>query len=148
MLNYQMYEGRLGLAAQRSLFQLYETIFGNAPDEEVIERLSIKNDLLLQLVVNEFGTPVAFKLGYQEDAQTYYSWLGGVLPDYRRQGISGRLMREQHEWCVQRGYTRVRTKTRNQWREMLVLNIRSGFDIVSTYTKEDGVVRIVMEKVF
>ncbi|MBK7940001.1 MAG: GNAT family N-acetyltransferase [Lewinellaceae bacterium] len=29
---------------------------------------------------------------------TFYSWLGGVLPEYRRQGVATQLMQHQHDW--------------------------------------------------
>ena len=54
-------------------------------------------------------------------------------------------MRQQHNWCRQNGYHTVRTQTYNQWRDMLVLNIKSGFDIVGTVQGTRGLV-IVMEK--
>ena len=146
MINYKLFEGRLGLAAQRSFFQMYGAIFGTTPDEEVMERLSNKEDILLQLAVNESDTPIGFKIGYRENAGIFYSWLGGVLPEYRQRGISSQLMQAQHEWCAQHGYRIVRTKTCNQWRNMLLLNIRSGFDIVDTYKGPDGIIRIVLEK--
>lgn len=75
---------------------------------------------------------VGFKLGYAERAERFYSWLGGVGPDFRRQGIARRLMVEQHQWCRAEGFEQVDTSTTNGFRPMLLLNIRMGFDIVGT----------------
>lgn len=34
----------------------------------------------------------------------------------------------------------------NKWRGMLILNIKNGFDIIETYTDENGLHKIVLEK--
>jgi hypothetical protein len=54
-------------------------------------------------------------------------------------------MRRQHDWCRQNGYRTIRTHTYNQWRSMLILNIRSGFDIIGTLSGKRGLT-IVLEK--
>ena len=126
--------------------KLYTSIFDRIPDEATNLRIKSKSNTLLLLAQNDQGEAIAFKLGYEDDPATYYSWLGGVLPAYRNKGVGSLLMDAQHTWCKERGYRAVRTKTRNQWRAMLVRNIKSGFDIVETYAGEDGDLRIVMEK--
>ncbi|WNS77324.1 hypothetical protein RRV45_10165 [Bacillus sp. DTU_2020_1000418_1_SI_GHA_SEK_038] len=40
----------------------------------------------------------------------------------------------------------VQTKTMNKWRNMLVLNIKNGFDVIDTYTDEKGIHKIILEK--
>lgn len=87
-----------------------------------------------------------FKMGYETSPEDFYSWLGAVVPEYRKQGIGGELMRRQHEWCKQQGYKRVTTRTTNQWRNMLILNLRHGFDIVDIVLNHYGEERIVLVK--
>jgi GNAT superfamily N-acetyltransferase len=91
------------------------------------------------------GQLVGCKLGYERKPGQYYSWLGGVHPSFRGQGIARELMQQQHAWCVQQGYHRIRTQTYNHWRAMLLLNLRVGFDIVGTVQGPRGLV-IVLEK--
>ncbi|QJX47520.1 GNAT family N-acetyltransferase [Hymenobacter taeanensis] len=91
------------------------------------------------------GKLVGCKLGYERKPEHYYSWLGGVEPAYRGQGIAAELLRQQHTWCRLQGYQRIRTQTYNQWRAMLLLNLKSGFDIVGTQQGAYGLV-IVLEK--
>jgi GNAT superfamily N-acetyltransferase len=91
------------------------------------------------------GHLVGCKLGYERKPGQYYSWLGGVHPDFRGQGIARELMLRQHGWCPQHGYRRIRTQTYNHWRAMLLLNLRVGFDIVGTVQGPHGLV-IVLEK--
>lgn len=63
------------------------------------------------------------KLGINQDRKSrFYSWLGGVYPEYRGQGVASELMCRQHEWCKEQGYEVVRTQTKNKWRSMLILN--------------------------
>lgn len=88
---------------------------------------------------------VGYKIGYEQNSGQFHSWLGGVHPEYRKQGIASEMMRLQHEWCKGHGYNTIRTHTRNKWRDMLILNIRNGFDIVGTVT-ENGLPKIIMEK--
>jgi hypothetical protein len=34
----------------------------------------------------------------------------------------------------------------NKWRSMLILNIKCGFDVIDTYTDENGRNKIILEK--
>ncbi|MFC4767956.1 GNAT family N-acetyltransferase [Effusibacillus consociatus] len=89
---------------------------------------------------------VGYKIGYERKLGHFYSWLGGVDPSFRKQGIASELMRRQHEWCRRNGYRSVRTHTKNKWRDMLILNIRHGFDIIGTLTDAKGEAKIILEK--
>jgi hypothetical protein len=44
------------------------------------------------------------------------------------------------------GYKAVQTQTKNMWRSMLILNIKNGFDIIGTYTDNEGETKIIIEK--
>lgn len=92
------------------------------------------------------GQAVAFKLGYEDDPRTFYSWLGGVIPDYRGLGIAAALMSTQHDWCRKHGYHKVQTKTLNRFRAMLILNIRHGFEIIGTHLSDEGGFKILLSK--
>lgn len=91
------------------------------------------------------GNVVGVKLGYERKPGHYYSWLGGVHPEFRGQGIAAELMRRQHAWCREQGYRSIRTHTYNRWRAMLLLNLRHGFDIIGTMQGAHGLT-IVLEK--
>lgn len=133
-------------ARKGTFFQLYEAIFQTSVNKEIEERLSVVPDLYLQLVFAPNEEAIAFKLGFRESPDTFYSWLGGVVPEHRGQGIAGQLMQQQHDWCRAKGYLYMRTKTLNRWKEMLILNIRHGFDVVGIQAGRDGVPRILLEK--
>lgn len=101
---------------------------------------------LLMLVSFDKGRVTGFKFGYEHEDGVFYSWLGGVHPDDQGRGIARALMEKQHKICRQKGYTKVRTYSRNTKKAMIILNIKSGFDIISTFVDHKGRHKIVMEK--
>jgi len=110
-----------------------------------LEKLEAKKDLLCIFAV-ENDEMVGFKLGYPQPDGVFYSWLGGVIESMRGRGIASKLMEQQHEKLQQLGYQKVRTYCRNERKEMLITNIKHGFDIISTFVDEKGRHKIVLEK--
>lgn len=89
---------------------------------------------------------IAFKAGYERKTGHFYSWLGGASPEWRGKGIGTTLMIKQHEWCKKENYLTIQTKTMNKWKNMLILNLKHGFDIIGTYMQADGKLKIILEK--
>jgi GNAT superfamily N-acetyltransferase len=89
---------------------------------------------------------IGYKVGYELKPGKYYSWIGGVHPNFRNEGIAGVLMMQQHEWCKLNGYQTIQTKTKNKWKSMLILNLKNGFDVIGTYTDSKGEPKIILEK--
>lgn len=89
---------------------------------------------------------VGFKLGYELNGDIFYSWMGGVLPEYRGLGIAADLMQAQHVWCAQQGYHKVQTKSQNRFREMMILNLKHGFDVIDTQESAAGGLKVLLEK--
>lgn len=92
------------------------------------------------------GKAVGFKMGYEHDKYEFYSWLGGVVPEFRGLGIASDLMTAQHNWCRQQGYRKVQTKTQNRFREMFILNLKHGFNVIGCHESDEGGFKIVLEK--
>lgn len=124
---------------------LHRSLFGEAFTDEVLVELPRRTPALLLLAMRAEEV-VGFKLGHELRAGKFYSWSGGVAPAERGQGLGTRLMRAQHDWCRARGYRRVQTKTKNEWREMLLLNLKMGFQIVGTTADASGGPKIILEK--
>lgn len=123
---------------------LLQQLFPNKAIETIRTRLDAHPHATALAAIHN-GHLFGFKLGYGTDA-AYYSWLGGVDPNYRGLGIASDLMHAQHRIAQSFGYTRIRTKTSESWPDMLSLNIRHGFAIVgSDLTKAP--IRLVMEKI-
>lgn len=89
---------------------------------------------------------VGFKVGYAVTKDRYYSWLGGVHPDFRRQGVAAQLMEAQHTWLGEAGFSAVETATTPDNRTMLALNMRHGFTVIGNYTR-DGMRVLLAKKV-
>lgn len=146
-IRYEMYSDLPAEPLQTSLVELLQLVFENQTAEE------IRAELLYQQARTPVHTVLAMddeqvvgcKLGYERQPNQFYSWLGCVRPMYRGRGIAMALMSQQHDWCRQNHYRTVRTQTYNQWRTMLILDLRVGFDIVGTVQGKHGLL-IVLEK--
>ncbi|NOX52790.1 MAG: GNAT family N-acetyltransferase [Gammaproteobacteria bacterium] len=79
--------------------------------------------------------PVGFKAGYAITKNRYYSWLGGVHPDFHRNGIASLLMKEQHDWIRNSEYTIVETHVRQGNTAMIELNLKFGFAVTGNFTR-------------
>ncbi|WP_232353634.1 GNAT family N-acetyltransferase [[Bacillus] enclensis] len=125
------------------ILQLHKRIFGSGDD--LINKMKDKPRLLVMIAkLNE--NVIGYKVGYELDSRTFYSWLGAVSADYGKHGIASRLLVLQHQLLIEYGYQIVQTKTMNKWRDMLILNIKHGFDVMETYTDKKGRHKIVLEK--
>jgi GNAT superfamily N-acetyltransferase len=81
---------------------------------------------------------IGFKAGYALTEQRYYSWLGGVHPAWRRQGMAAQLADAQHRWLAQRGYTTVETASRAENHAMARMNLTLGFSIEGSKNEPEG----------
>lgn len=55
-------------------------------------------------------------------------------------------MKSQHEWCAKSGYKKIQTRTKNRFRDMLLLNIQFGFEIIGIHDSDEGGPKIILEK--
>jgi predicted GNAT superfamily acetyltransferase len=101
----------------------------------------------LILVAFDGAKAIGFKVGYERNGE-FYSWLGGVLPSYRRRSIARHLAQTQEAWAREQGYNSVTFKTRNQHKNMLLFALRQGFNIIGFKEKGDVLTnRIILRKV-
>ncbi|WP_252189218.1 GNAT family N-acetyltransferase [Rossellomorea vietnamensis] len=122
---------------------LHGSIFETSDD--LIIKMANKPEILIDVAMED-SRVIGYKIGYELDPDTFYSWLGGVDPDYRKQGIAAELMKRQHQTLKELGFMVVQTKTMNKWRSMLILNIKNGFDVIDTYIDAKGLHKIILEK--
>jgi predicted GNAT family acetyltransferase len=125
------------------ILELHNNIFDVSDD--LINKMASKPQLLVITAMDDKKV-IGYKIGYEIDRNKFYSWLGGVDSKYRKHGVATKLMEKQHQYLKGNGYNIVQTKTMNKWRSMLVLNIKNGFDVIETYTDENGLHKIVLEK--
>lgn len=119
--------------------------FENTPSAaDIVNRVVGVPHLILTAYIDQ--QPCGFKIGYEREG-VFYSWLGGVLPSYRRFGIAGKLADYQESWAARHGYQKIWMKTRNRFPAMLIMAIRRGFRIKGIVPREDiREHRIVLEK--
>ncbi len=106
------------------------------PKEYYEEKLQDQESLILIATSNE--TPVACKVGYDRFHDgSFYSWLGGVLPAYRKSGIARDLAHKQQEWARNNKYQSIRLKTMNKHKAMLIFALGDGFEIFNIKVKDE-----------
>lgn len=71
-----------------------------------------------------------FKLGYSLSESKFYSWLGGVLPQYRRQRLAQALMDAQECYLIKQNFKSIHVKSMNKYRGMMTMLIANNYDIV------------------
>ena len=132
MESFHIHEGKLDDAVMVS---------ANVPefdDPYVIPEYSNRLYSTTHLILTAYDdhNPIAFKIGYQRHFdRSFYSWMGGVLPNYRRKGIANSLADHQETWAKKNGYNLIRMQTREKHKPMLALAINRGFQITNRIEK-------------
>lgn len=143
-VQYQIFNS-LSSQDKDEILVLLDKVFGGYSPSKLDSTLANRSEILYvsARVKDQF---VGFKLGYTYNEERFYSWLGAVDPEYRGVGVGQDLMRQQHQWCQKKGFHIIETRTKNKWQDMLILNIKNGFEIIGTYTNKNGETKIIMEK--
>jgi predicted GNAT superfamily acetyltransferase len=96
----------------------------------------LKGTVHLILTAYDDHIPIAFKIGYHRHSDgSFYSWMGGVLPNYRRKGIANNLAHHQETWAKKKGYNSIKLQTRSKHNAMQALAINRGFQITNRKEK-------------
>ncbi len=142
---YKTIEGVPSEKLYQELANLYHYLFENADLKFFKQRIDVQLKALYILAYNGKSL-IGFKIGYPYNAHTFYSWVGGVHPKFRNQGIAKQLAKIQEDCAKSKGFTKLRTKSMNQFKPMMILNLKNGFDIVNIYTNTKRQTKIVFEK--
>lgn len=145
-ITYQLITGIPDENTFQKLKDIYTSVFEDADATFFEHRFKTQTDFLSVLAFTEDNKLIGFKIGYRYNETIFYSWVGGVLPNYRQQGIARQLAKLQEQWAKQNGYTKIRTKSMNRFKPMLILNLKNGFNIVKVYTNDKQQTKIVFEK--
>jgi ribosomal protein S18 acetylase RimI-like enzyme len=112
--------------------------FSNNIYEKTAYQQRLFNTQYLILVAVNHQEIVGFKIGYDRYRDgRFYSWLGGVLPTYRKDGIASKLAIEQENWALKMGFQSIVLKTRNRFSNMLIFALKNGFLIEDIEIKEN-----------
>jgi GNAT superfamily N-acetyltransferase len=124
-------------ASPAELLWIHERIpefSGKAPLDFYTERL--KDRVYLALLAEKDGELLGFKVGYQDDTlDTFYSWMGGVRPEFRGFGIADALAEYQETWAKEKGFKQIYFKTRNRFPAMISFGLKRGFKIIEIIPK-------------
>ena len=129
------------------LVELEASIFEKPLTGDVfVSELEGKKNLLV-LVAFQDSRPWGYKIGFEYSSNTFFSWSGGVLLNCRKHGLGSALIAKQHQVAKELGYSYVRTHTKNKYPEMLILNIKSGFEVTGVYKSlQEAHQGIILEK--
>lgn len=132
-------DGGAVAALGAELLELCEAAFDGFDPDYLLGRLPLLDAPAATLARDGDGRLLGFKLGYRQAPDLFYSWLGGVHPAARRQGIAQRLMAAQHGWARAQGYRAVETRTRTANNPMIIVNLQAGFRIVALEVDRAGI---------
>ncbi len=106
--------------------KLNRDIFG---EERVIHSFDRKNLLLLLAMVDNL--PVGFKVGYSKSERVFYSAKGGVLPEFRGDGVARVLLYSMMDHAREQGFRRFAFDTfPNKDPGMTILGLKEEFRVV------------------
>ena len=112
--------------------------FGDNQYDEAVFKNRLSGTENLILIAEISGQIVGFKVGYKRDEDgSFYSWTGGVIPEFRKQRIAKKLADAQEKWAKENQYSAITFKTRNYLKPMLIFALKNGFDIIDVIPKEN-----------
>lgn len=134
MINIKEVEINEAIEVHKNVMEFSDT----EPKVEYFEnRYKNKDKLIIVAYYNNI--PIGYIIGYDkfEDGASFYCWMAGVDNNYRRMGALKALMDYQIKWATNKGYKKLKIKTRNCRREMLSFLVKEGFYFTSIETKEE-----------
>lgn len=104
--------------------------------EDFEKRYQDKKKLII--VAYYENVPIGYIIGYDRDNDgSFYCWMAGVDNNYRRLGALTTLMNYQMNWAKNKGYNKLKIRTRNNRREMLSFLVKNDFNFVSVEQRDD-----------
>jgi predicted GNAT superfamily acetyltransferase len=144
-ITYKTTFGKPNTSTLSELTTLYTTIFEDADVPFFLNRINQHPKLFTALAYTN-NLLVGFKIGYPKTNTIFYSWIGGILPEYRNKGIAMQLAQLQEEHAKEQRFTILSTKSMNCFKPMMILNLKRGFNITKIYTNTKGQTKVVFEK--
>lgn len=134
----------LGQAELPLVTDMFNQVFRPGRDVSYFERRlkGRMNPLILLAQVEK--RPAGFALGYEIKQSTFYAWLIGVLPAYRKAGIASQLVEAMTAWTRENGYHVLRLECYNRARPMLKIAVNQSFDIVGVRFDTDEAANLLI----
>ena len=134
----------VGIDELPTIVEMYGQIYRPARDVEFFRRRFLGRYNVLMLIAHLDRQPVGFYVGFELKPSIFYSWLCGVLPDFRRAGVASQLMEASHEWAKSHEYRTMRFECYNHHRAMLHVAIAKEYDIVGIRWDADRTANLVI----
>ncbi len=115
------------------------------PYSESEYQLRLNHKPILIMFIKVEGELAGFKLGYELSNSTFYSWLGGIIPEYRNLGLAQQLLQAQESWARKSGYQYIEVKTLNRFSSMLAMLTASRYQIINMTQATDKIENNKME---
>jgi len=144
-VTYTSIKGKPEFLLVSKLVELYAQLFNDADIDFFKQRIS-EHPNVYTILAFDNDNLIGFKIGYPYNDSAFYSWIGGVQQDYRNKGIASKLAKLQEDYAQKEGFKKLRTKSMNIFKLMMILNLKNGFDITKIYTNTKGQTKIVFEK--
>ena len=103
-------------------------------EKECEEKLAGKTPYVL--IATEQGKPAGFLIGYEREDKSFFLWMIGVLPSFRKKGILKEFYTRAADWAKRMGYSKITITTRNNRREMLSFLVKNDFEFTSIDARE------------
>ena len=88
----------------------------------------LKDSKHLIIIAYYKDKPIGFKIGYETPSKRhFYSWMGGVLPKFRKLGVAQILLDYQEQWVRKNNYERILVKTRKKHIAMVKLLEKNNY---------------------
>lgn len=94
---------------------------------DLSQKIGHLNHLVLVALID--GKMAGYKVGYERNSEVFYSWIGGVVPEWRKSGVGKALLDYQEDWAKGRGYRCLQVKSMNKYPEMLRFLIKNSYRI-------------------
>lgn len=106
-ITYKVIEGAEAREKQK-LLAIAKQIFFDFDDAYIVRVSDVVDPLLCE--ARNGSDLIGFKIGYRRGRVLFYSWLGGVHPDWRHLGIAKALAELQHTRLKELNYEAVETR--------------------------------------
>ena len=94
------------------------------------------NDNEVYRIATEQGKPAGFLIGYEREDKSFFLWMIGVLPSFRKKGILKEFYTRAADWAKRMGYSKITITTGNNRREMLSFLVKNDFEFTSIDARE------------
>ncbi len=118
-------------------FKVFDGMYGWKPYElpEFEKRLSVEGSVIFAAL--DQGKIVGYFVGYPK-GEYFYSWILGVLPEYRGHRIATELMDLAENHAREQGFKKMLSKVYNVSDRMLRLKLKRGY-MVADVEKNDNI---------